>query len=64
MECMDVLNKRLQISYKRTLPLWVLIGMRYYDERNKAHIFKIKDISDCWVPKHFDSDEEWILLKK
>ena len=40
------------------------IRLRYYDERNKAHVFKIKDISDCWAPKHFDSDEEWILLKK
>lgn len=40
------------------------VRLRYYDERNKAHLFKVKDIPDCWVRKHFDSDEEWILLKK
>lgn len=39
------------------------IKLRYYDEKNKAHFFDIREISDCWKTKHYEADEEWILLK-
>lgn len=35
---------------------------RYFDERNKAHTFKIMDVSKCWESKQYDIDDEWILL--
>lgn len=36
--------------------------VRYYDEKNKAHLFPAKDISNSWDIKLFEPDEEWILL--
>lgn len=36
---------------------------RYYDEHNKAHTFKAMDIKNCWERKHYDTDEDWLLLK-
>lgn len=39
------------------------IKLRYYDEKNKAHFFDIREISDCWKTKHYEADEEWILLR-
>lgn len=36
--------------------------VRYYDEKNKAHLFQAKDISNSWDIKLFNPDEEWILL--
>lgn len=37
---------------------------RYYDERNKAHTFRAMDIDKCWERKHYDIDEDWLLLKE
>ena len=35
---------------------------RYYDERNKAHTFRAMAIENCWERKHYEIDEEWLLL--
>lgn len=35
---------------------------KYYDEKNKAHTFKIMTIANSWVLKNFDSDEDWYML--
>ena len=37
---------------------------RYYDEKNKAHAFKVMNIDNAWEQKHFDMDEEWLELNK
>ncbi len=35
---------------------------RYYDERNKAHTFSAMAIENCWERKHYEIDEDWLLL--
>ena len=40
------------------------IVARYYDERNKAHTFNAMAIEKCWERKHYDIDEDWLLLKE
>lgn len=35
----------------------------YHDERNNLKSFNAKEIPDCWQNKHFEIDEDWILLK-
>lgn len=38
------------------------IVARYYDEKNKPHLFIVRDICNSWEVEHFNADEEWILL--
>lgn len=40
------------------------VVLRYYDEKNKAHYFVVKDICGNWNEKIFEPDTEWILLNK
>lgn len=35
----------------------------YYDEKNKAKYFDVKEINGNWETKHYKADEDWILLK-
>ena len=35
---------------------------RYYDEKNKSHTFKVMNIDNAWEQKHYDMDEEWLVL--
>lgn len=35
---------------------------RYYDERNKSHMFRVISIENAWEPKYFDPDQEWCIL--
>ena len=37
---------------------------RFYDERNKAHTFKVMSIEKAWETKYFDPDEEWLILNE
>ena len=34
----------------------------YYDERNKVHEFRIRTITNCWVNRMYDVDEEWKMF--
>ena len=38
------------------------IVARYYDERNKSHMFRVMTIENAWEPKYFDPDQEWCIL--
>jgi len=38
------------------------VVLRYYDEKNKAHTFKLMNICNCWEPKWGDIDDYWCLL--
>ncbi len=40
------------------------IRLRYYDEADNAHIYKVRKIEDGWKCSNFSGDEEWSLLKK
>ena len=37
---------------------------RYYDERNKAHTFKVMNIDKVWTKEYFDPDEDWCMLEE
>ena len=37
---------------------------RYYDERNKAHTFKVMNIDNVWTKEYFDPDEDWCMLEE
>ena len=39
------------------------LKLKYYDEKNKEHLFLIRKITDCWNNKLYPNDEEWILIK-
>ena len=40
------------------------LKIRYYDERNKEHIFPLRKIDKCWEPRSFETDKEWVLLNR
>lgn len=40
------------------------VVIRYHDEKNKAHYYKMMNVPDCWQRKHYDVDEEWVLLER
>lgn len=35
---------------------------RYYDERNRSHMFRVMTIEKAWDTKYFDPDQEWCVL--
>lgn len=37
---------------------------RYYDEKSKAHTFKLMNIDNVWEEKHYAMDEEWLVLNE
>lgn len=39
------------------------IVLRYYDERNRAKSYTIRRVNGNWERKHFEADEEWLLVK-
>lgn len=47
---------------EREAKMFNKIIARYYDEKNKPHMFVVKNISDSWQVKSFDPDEDWVLL--
>ena len=39
------------------------IKLRYFDERNKEHLFTLRNVSNCWEEKTYEADKDWILAK-
>ena len=39
------------------------VMIRYFDERNKEHLFTVRNISDCWEIKTYQADKDWILAE-
>lgn len=37
---------------------------RYYDERNKAHTFKVMSFDKVWTNEYFEPDKDWCILDK
>ena len=37
---------------------------RYYDERNKAHTFKVMSFDKVWTNEYFEPDKDWCVLDK
>lgn len=37
---------------------------RYYDERNKAHTFKLISFDKVWTKEYFEPDKDWCVLDK
>lgn len=40
------------------------IVARYYDERNKAHTFKLISFDKVWTNEYFEPDKDWCVLDK
>lgn len=37
---------------------------RYYDERNRAHTFKVMSFDKVWTNEYFEPDKDWCVLDK
>ena len=40
------------------------IRIRYYDEKDEAHLFPFKTVERCWVLGELRRDGKWELLKE
>lgn len=39
------------------------IRLSYYDERDREHLFHVRDIKDCWKYQKLDCDEDWNIAR-
>lgn len=39
------------------------LKLRYYDDKNKEHLFTLRNVSNCWEEKTYQADKDWILAK-
>lgn len=46
------------------IPSFDEISLRYYDEKNRAHIFSLGHVEGDWIEKDFSRSGEWIKLKE
>lgn len=40
------------------------IVLSYFDEKNRAHTFRLMNIEFCWIAKEIPIKKQWIVLKK
>lgn len=46
------------------IPAFDEIYLRYYDEKNRAHIFSLGHVKGDWKEKEFSRSGEWVKLKE
>ena len=46
------------------IPFFDEIVLRYYDEKNHAHMFSLGYVEGDWIEKEFPRNGEWIRLKE
>ena len=56
--CLLFLRQQLMKSYLTMLLSDIMM------KKNKAHYYKMMNVPDCWQRKHYDVDEEWVLLER
>ena len=39
------------------------LKLRFYDDKNKEHLFTLRNVSNCWEEKTYQADKDWILAK-
>lgn len=39
------------------------VKIRYFDNRDKEHVYSILKIQKCWAEKAFEGTHDWVLLK-